>query len=349
MKITAMAAAALAAAGAVGIASASIASADEGAVASTQSLGSQAHIVNGANVQGWTVSGLKPSSDAIPYHVQGTLWEATATDEAIQGAVTPIVSNFNARSSSGQTYRALYQVATPEGVNPATLAQGDKTTGKIYFDVTGDTPNSVVFTDAADNDLATWVPSESQGRSGGSTSSRAANSNIPAQTGTPGAAAPASNPAAGGSQGTPIPAGTPGNPPAAGSGVAPVPAGSPAAPGAAGTPAAPGTVGTPAAPGAAGTPAAPGTAGTSAEPGTAGTPAAPGTAGAPESPGTAGSPEAPSGSQGTPGSAGTPEAPGTAGSPDTSGGQGTPGANPATPAGSQNGAAGSPSQGTPAS
>ncbi|SRX92880.1 Immunogenic protein MPT63 [Mycobacterium shimoidei] len=341
MKITALAAAALAAAGAVGIVGTSVATADEGAVASTQSLGSQAKIVHGDNVQGWTVTGLKPSSDAIPYPVEGTLWEATATDEAIQGGATPIVSNFNARSSSGQTYRALYQVATPQGVNPATLNPGGKTTGKIYFDVTGDAPNSVVYIDAAGNELATWVESQSQGRSGGSTSSRAANSNTPAQSGTPGTANPAGNPAASGSQGTPIPAGTPGNQPATGSGVTPVPAGTPAGSGAAGTPAEPGT--------AAGTPAAPGAAGTPAAPGTAGSEAAPGTAGAPEAPATAGSPEAPAGSQGTPGSAGTPEAPGTAGSPDTSTGQGTPGANPATPAGSQNGSTGSPSQGTPAS
>ena len=41
-------------------------------------------------VHGWTVSDLRPSSDAIPYQPRGTLWEATATDEAIQGTVFPV-------------------------------------------------------------------------------------------------------------------------------------------------------------------------------------------------------------------------------------------------------------------
>lgn len=57
------------------------------------SLGSAAELTNGDVVQAWTVSDLKPSSDAIPYPVAGTLWEATATDHAVRGTVTPIVSN----------------------------------------------------------------------------------------------------------------------------------------------------------------------------------------------------------------------------------------------------------------
>lgn len=78
--------------------------------------------------------------------------EATATDQAIQGSATPILSNLNAKARSGQTYRVLFGVATPQGVNPATLAQGQKTTGKVYFDVVGDGPDSF-----ARNDLrAAW-------------------------------------------------------------------------------------------------------------------------------------------------------------------------------------------------
>src|SRR6185369_6090494 len=87
---------------------------------------------------------------------RGTLWEATATDEAIQGSVTPIVSNLNARAANGDNYRVLFQVATPQGVNPATLAQGQKTTGKVYFDVTGATPDSVVY-NAGGRDLLLWL------------------------------------------------------------------------------------------------------------------------------------------------------------------------------------------------
>ena len=59
----------------------------------TTTLGSQAELVNGDVVQGWTVKDLKPSSDAIPHRVYGVLWEATATDTALAGSVIPIVSN----------------------------------------------------------------------------------------------------------------------------------------------------------------------------------------------------------------------------------------------------------------
>nr|MCH9760712.1 MPT63 family protein [Actinomycetes bacterium] len=102
-------------------------------------------------------SGLRPSSDTIPYPVQGQLWEATATDTAIQGEVTPVVANFNARANDGQTYRVLWEVATPQGVNPTTLAEGEQTSGKIYFDVTGPAPDSVVYRGAEGSDLAVWV------------------------------------------------------------------------------------------------------------------------------------------------------------------------------------------------
>jgi Domain of unknown function (DUF1942) len=65
-----------------------------------QKFGTREDLVDGAGtiVQGWTVHNLKPSTDAIPYPVRGRLWEASATDEAIRGNVTPIISNMNARS-----------------------------------------------------------------------------------------------------------------------------------------------------------------------------------------------------------------------------------------------------------
>ena len=136
MKITATTTV-LATAATVGIIGAPLASAED---VTTTTVGSQNKLTDGDVVQGWTISDLRPSSDAIPYPVAGALWEATATDEAIQGAATPIVSNLNARTGNGQTYRVLFGVATPQGVNPATIGQGDKTTGKVYFDVTGDAP-----------------------------------------------------------------------------------------------------------------------------------------------------------------------------------------------------------------
>ena len=159
-------AAALAAAGAFAAFGAPIATADN--QTTTSQLGSQATLTNGDVVQGWTLSGLKVSTDAIPYQPHGTLWEATATNQALQGSVTPIVSNLNARAQNGDTYRALFGVASPEGVNPSTLSQGEKTTGKVYFDVTGEAPDSVTYANA-DQDLIVWLkPAPAQSPATGS-------------------------------------------------------------------------------------------------------------------------------------------------------------------------------------
>jgi Domain of unknown function (DUF1942) len=291
-------------AGFVGIVSASTASADQATDSSTYGLGSQGTLVNGDVVQGWTVSGLKPSTDAIPYPVRGTLWEATATDEAIKGYVIPIVLNLGARAPSGQTYRALYQVATPQGVNPATLAQGQKTTGKVYFDVTGDGPDGVVY-NAGGQDLASWVQARpSQPRSGAGATTGPATG--PVTTPVP-AAAPA--PAGGqqtppGAPATTVPARSQG-PRTSGSQGTPIPGNNPAppAPEAGPPPPTPGAIPAPPAPEAglpspapaggqeasAGSPTTPAPAGGSATP-TAALPAAPAPAG---SQGSAGSPATP--------------------------------------------------------
>lgn len=215
----------IAATAAVGLVCAPIVSADAADTAIqepaviTQPLGSQAKLVDGDVIQGWTISDLKPSSDVIPYPVTGTLWEATATDEAIQGAVTPIVSNLNARADDGTTYRALFGAATPQGVNPATLPQGEKTTGKVYFDVTGPEPSSVVY-NAGGRDLLVWTQSASSAQSQAPSSTGyasespapAAAPETPAEEGTPAAPASVGTEAPEGSQGTPIPAGSQGTP-----------------------------------------------------------------------------------------------------------------------------------------
>jgi hypothetical protein len=297
------AAATVAAAGIVAISTASGAAADVAVDAgNTHPLGSQATLTNGDVVQGWTISDLKPSSDAIPYPVQGNLWEVTATDVAIQGWATPIVSDLNARSAGGQTYRALYQVATPQGVNPATLAPGEKTTGKVYFDVTGDNPDSVVYNNAENQDLATWVqPPPAQGRAGGSATTAAAG----AAAGTAPATPPGAPVAQGssGSQGTPAAPATP-------------PAGTPAAPAAPGPSGSQGTPATPAAP-PAGTPEAPG-----AGQGPEGTPTTPAPAGGPEAPASTPATPAPAGGQEAPPS--TPATPAPGGSQGTPAGGGSP-------------------------
>jgi len=243
---------ALAATVTTSIVGAPVVSADSSAPTTPQitstSLGSQAQLTDGAVVQAWTISDLKPSSDSIPHQVNGTLWEATATDQAIQGSVTPIVSNINARAADGQTYRALFGAATAQGVNPSTIAQGQQTSGKVYFDVTGSTPNSVVY-NAGGQDRAVWTqpapsstrtstPSRSYGSGNYTAESPAAES-----AATPAAAAPAETPAAApaaagapgaplpeGSQGTPLPEGSQGTPLPEGSQGTPLPEGAPVAP-----------------------------------------------------------------------------------------------------------------------
>jgi hypothetical protein len=82
----------------------------------------------------YTVLGLKPSSDAV-FH-NGRLYEATVN---VDGGI-PIAPMFNARAESGQNYRVV----------------GGGLPGKIYFDVVGDTPNSVVYNDGV-QDLLVWV------------------------------------------------------------------------------------------------------------------------------------------------------------------------------------------------
>jgi hypothetical protein len=82
----------------------------------------------------YTVHGLKPSSDAV-FH-NGQLYEAAVT---VEGGV-PIAPMFNARAESGANYRVI----------------GGGIPGKLYFDVVGDIPNSVVYNDGT-QDLLTWV------------------------------------------------------------------------------------------------------------------------------------------------------------------------------------------------
>jgi hypothetical protein len=175
------------------------------------------------------------------------------------------VSNLNARAKSGQTYRVLFGVATPQGVNPATLARGEKTTGKVYFDVTGDTPDSVVY-NAGGQDLVVWLqappaiqaitpysPAPTRGQTSPAPASTPA-------TGTESAPLPAAAPLPTGSSGTPVPAECAGTPVPSGSQGTPLPAGSQGTPlpaGSQGTPAPAGSQGAPLPAGSQGTPAAP--------------------------------------------------------------------------------------------
>jgi hypothetical protein len=103
---------------------------------------------DGLAVSEYTVENLQPSNDAVNVPVAGQLYEATVTVDAEQGTVTPAIPFFNARADNGQNYRVLFQAPAPEGISGMTLTQGNESTGKIYFDVTGAQPTSVAYNDA---------------------------------------------------------------------------------------------------------------------------------------------------------------------------------------------------------
>jgi hypothetical protein len=112
----------------------------------------------GQVVYSWKVSDLKPSSDVMPgYPVAGRLWEATATVHAIRGTVTPAISQFNAVAPNQAAYRVLWQVASPVNISGASIPQGGQATGKIHFDVTGASPNTVTMNNGME-DLMIWTP-----------------------------------------------------------------------------------------------------------------------------------------------------------------------------------------------
>ena len=131
-----------------------------GAAATVQPFGTRETLSDpgGLMVTAYTVSKLAPSSDVIPYRPMGKLYEATVTVEADRGTITPVLPPFMARTATGQNYPALVGVAAPLGVSPMSLMQGQRSTGKLYFDVTGQAPNSVAYNDGM-ADLMLWVGS----------------------------------------------------------------------------------------------------------------------------------------------------------------------------------------------
>ncbi len=104
----------------------------------------------GGPMIGYTVRDLSPSSDPVPHN--GQLYEATLTVDAFGSWATPMIHMFNARAESS----ALYRVIADSGVGGA-VPPGGSATGKLYFDVVGDVPNSVVYNDGI-RDILAWVP-----------------------------------------------------------------------------------------------------------------------------------------------------------------------------------------------
>lgn len=107
--------------------------------------------VNGP-LTGYTVTGLMPSSDAVAFPVGGQLYEATVKTDALVGEVTPTAEFFNARAENGDNYRSLEGVSSIGGP----IGPGGSSTGKVYFDVVGANPNSVVYNNGFE-DILGWV------------------------------------------------------------------------------------------------------------------------------------------------------------------------------------------------
>lgn len=98
---------------------------------------------------GYTVRNFMLSSDPVPHN--GQLYEATLTVDAFGAWANPVIPMFNARAESSALYRVL-----PESGPGGAVPPGGSSTGKLYFDVVGDVPNSVVYNDGV-RDLLAWV------------------------------------------------------------------------------------------------------------------------------------------------------------------------------------------------
>ncbi|MCB0942100.1 MAG: DUF1942 domain-containing protein [Mycobacterium sp.] len=87
----------------------------------------------------YTVKNLAPSSDPVPHN--GTLYAARLV---VDGNYPPQIERFGARTESGLFYPAI---------------AGYSNLGKLYFDVVGPIPNSVVWNDGI-RDILAWIPGD---------------------------------------------------------------------------------------------------------------------------------------------------------------------------------------------
>ena len=95
---------------------------------------------NGLPYIGYTVGKLRPSSDPVPHN--GKLYSAKLTIDGFGGSYPPSINQFGARAESGEFYPSIW---------------GASNGSKLYFDVVGDIPNSVVWNDGT-RDILAWVP-----------------------------------------------------------------------------------------------------------------------------------------------------------------------------------------------
>ncbi|CAN5664728.1 hypothetical protein BH10ACT9_BH10ACT9_04290 [soil metagenome] len=139
---------------AMGVAGAASASADP----EQAQFGAQHRVTSdeGAAISGYTVTDLRPSDlptlevplvGTVP--LDGDLWQATVTVDAVRGSVVPAMRMFNAQSADGQSYRVLDQALVPD-LDVSPMPEGRRSTGNLYFDVIGSAPSLVTFDDGVD-------------------------------------------------------------------------------------------------------------------------------------------------------------------------------------------------------
>jgi Domain of unknown function (DUF1942) len=123
-----------------------------------QEFGTSESLIDGPMVTAYMVGNLQPSTIAIPgYTPKGTLYQADITATSDGGTVTPMVRDFSARGPSGQTYKLIDKVETPNGLNPAPIAQGSESRGTLYFDVTVTPPIGVFYNDEQLQEELIWT------------------------------------------------------------------------------------------------------------------------------------------------------------------------------------------------
>ena len=101
--------------------------------------------LNGPNSQpyiGYTVFALKPSTAPVPHN--GKLYSARLMIDGFGGNADPMIGRFGARTEKGIFYPAIW---------------GASNGSKLYFDVVGPVPNSVVWNDGV-RDILAWIPGD---------------------------------------------------------------------------------------------------------------------------------------------------------------------------------------------
>jgi hypothetical protein len=97
---------------------------------------------NGFPYIGYVVDDFGPSNDPVPH--RGKLFSANLWVDGFGTNTNPMIERFGARTIKGIFYPAI---------------QGASNMNKLYFDVTGPEPNSVVWNDGV-RDILAWVPGE---------------------------------------------------------------------------------------------------------------------------------------------------------------------------------------------